>query len=176
MTNPAILDALQRAETFMEGFDDDDQQENIADHLRAIRNAISILSVQVQDADGLSQWEGWDGSRGFWSQTKHRDAVMHAMFRGPWSMEDAATLLGFIDRTWPKVTAQQTEAIASEPPSKVHDVAALADDIERLEVDYNISEFYGLADWAAFRAGIAKGRAAAAELVRTRAPGNLGGK
>lgn len=91
-------------------------------------------------------------------------------------MEDAATLLGFIDRTWPKVTAQQTEAIASEPPSKVHDVAALADDIERLEVDYNISEFYGLADWAAFRAGIAKGRAAAAELVRTRAPGNLGGK
>lgn len=55
---------------------------------------------------GLSEWEGWDKSRDFWSETKHRDAVMYAMFRGPWSMEDAATLLGFIDRTWPKAAAK----------------------------------------------------------------------
>lgn len=65
----------------------------------------AALSAQVQDVAGLSVWEGWDKSRDFWSETKHKDAVMHAMFRGPWSMEDAAMLLGFIDRTWPKPTA-----------------------------------------------------------------------
>jgi hypothetical protein len=62
-------------------------------------------SAQVQDVAGLSVWEGWDKSRDFWSETKHRDAVMSAMFRGPWSMEDAATLLGFIERTWSKAPA-----------------------------------------------------------------------
>ncbi|WCK01060.1 hypothetical protein [Agrobacterium tumefaciens] len=45
MSNQLILDALQRAETFMEGFEDDNQQENIADNLEAVRNAISILSA-----------------------------------------------------------------------------------------------------------------------------------
>lgn len=54
--------------------------------------------------------------------------------------------------------------------AQAQEVAALADDIEKLNVDYNISEFYGLSDWAAFAAGVAKGRAAAAELVRIKAP------
>lgn len=67
------------------------------------------LRPQEPNVTGLSQWEGWDASRGFWSQTKHRDAVMHAMFRGPWSMEDAATLLGFIDRTWPRAPKKEEE-------------------------------------------------------------------
>lgn len=75
-----------------------------ADYEARIRSA---LSVPAQDVVGLSQWEGWDKSRGFWSETKHRDAVMFAMFRGPWSMEDAAMLLGFIDTTWPKLPAKQ---------------------------------------------------------------------
>jgi hypothetical protein len=67
----------------------------------------SALSAQVQDVAGLSEWQGWDSSRDYWSRTKHRDEVMGAMFRGPWSMEDAATLLGFIDRTWPAAPAKQ---------------------------------------------------------------------
>ncbi|MFK0336820.1 MazG-like family protein [Agrobacterium deltaense] len=70
------------------------------------KNELVTTLRLVTDVTGLSQWEGWDKSRDFWSETKHRDAVMYAMFRGPWSMEDAATLLGFIDRTWPKVTAK----------------------------------------------------------------------
>lgn len=69
----------------------------------------TALAPQEQDMVGLSPWEGWDWSRGFWSQTKHRDAVMHAMFRGPWSVEDANTLLGFIDRTWPKTPTKREE-------------------------------------------------------------------
>ena len=75
------------------------------DLIPAYEKLSAALSAQVQDVAGLSVWEGWDKSRDFWSETKHKDAVMHAMFRGPWSMEDAAMLLGFIDRTWPKPTA-----------------------------------------------------------------------
>lgn len=75
----------------------------------AAKATLRALSAQVQDVAGLSVWEGWDKSRDFWSETKHRDEVMYAMFRGPWSMEDAAMLLGFIDRTWPKTPAANLE-------------------------------------------------------------------
>jgi|GEM_PF-4874128 len=61
-------------------------------------------------------------------------------------------------------------ALEAALSAQMQDMASMADDIEKLDVDYNISEFYGLSDWAAFAAGIAKGRAAAAELVRTKAP------
>lgn len=50
--------------------------------------------------DGLSAWEGWDRSRGDWSESKHKDDVLEALFRAPWSIEDAAAMIGFIDRTW----------------------------------------------------------------------------
>ncbi len=58
--------------------------------------------------------------------------------------------------------------VPKEPTDEM--LRALADDIEKLHVDYNISEFYGLSDWAAFAAGVAKGRRAAAELIRAKAP------
>ena len=50
--------------------------------------------------DGLSEWDGWDQSRHPWGETKHKDAVLDALFRGPWSAEDADALIGFIDRNW----------------------------------------------------------------------------
>lgn len=59
--------------------------------------------------DGLSEWEGWDRSRGDWSASKHKDAVLWALFDGAWSIEDAAALIGFIDRTWTKRPAAPTE-------------------------------------------------------------------
>ncbi len=45
---------------------------------------------------------------------------------------------------------------------------ALADEIKKLEVSYHVVECIGLADWAAFEAGIAKGLEAAAEKVSAR--------
>ena len=52
------------------------------------------------DKAGLSEWAGWDQAREPWGEIKHKDAVLEALFRGPWSVEDAAALIGFIDRTW----------------------------------------------------------------------------
>ena len=49
---------------------------------------------------GLSQWSGWDQSRLPWSECKHKDAVLEALFLGPWSVEDAACLTDFIERMW----------------------------------------------------------------------------
>ncbi|MNE35368.1 hypothetical protein D3C80_1291230 [compost metagenome] len=43
---------------------------------------------------------------------------------------------------------------------------SIADEIEKLEVSYHVGDCLGLADWAAFEAGIAKGLKAAAEKVR----------
>lgn len=54
--------------------------------------------------------------------------------------------------------------------AQLQDATSLADDIEKLDIEYDVGEFYGLSDWAAFVAGVAKGRAAAAELVRAKAP------
>lgn len=45
------------------------------------------------------------------------------------------------------------------------DAYALADAINKLEVAYSVAECVGLADWAAFEAGITKGLQAAAEKV-----------
>ena len=41
-----------------------------------------------------------------------------------------------------------------------------AEEIEKLKVEYNIADFFGLADWATFEAGISKGLKAAADFVR----------
>lgn len=48
----------------------------------------------------LSEWAGWDQSNMPWSQAQHQDAVCAAVFGPTWSMEDAAALIGFIDKTW----------------------------------------------------------------------------
>lgn len=41
-----------------------------------------------------------------------------------------------------------------------------AEEIEKLEVEYNVADFLGLADWATFEAGVSKGLKAAADFVR----------
>ncbi|WP_421446317.1 hypothetical protein [Agrobacterium tumefaciens] len=51
------------------------------------------------------------------------------------------------------------------PPSPSVAVKALADEIKKLGVSYHVGECMGLADWAAFEAGITKGLEAAAEKV-----------
>lgn len=62
----------------------------------------AALSTEPGEAEGLSEWCGWDQSRPPWGECKHKDAVLEALFRAPWSVEDAATLIGFIERTWPR--------------------------------------------------------------------------
>lgn len=47
-----------------------------------------------------SEWSGWDQSNLPWSQAKHQDAVCAAIFGPTWAMEDAAALIGFINKTW----------------------------------------------------------------------------
>lgn len=59
-----------------------------------------LPKAPIEPEAGLSEWAGWDQSRYPWGETKHKDAVLEALFRGPWSVEDAAALIGFIDRTW----------------------------------------------------------------------------
>lgn len=56
----------------------------------------------------LSEWSGWDQSNLPWSQAKHQDAVCRAVFGPTWAMEDAAALIGFINRTWR--TASKTKS------------------------------------------------------------------
>lgn len=73
----------------------------ILDYEKSIEEARAALSGSGSGwRDGLSTWAGWDQSREPWGETKHKDAVLEAMFRGPWSAEDADALIGFIDRTW----------------------------------------------------------------------------
>lgn len=76
--------------------------EHIARALLAARaDGMEIAAGETRDMrPGLSAWEGWDQSRLPWSECKHKDAVLEALFEGPWSMEDADALIGFIDRTW----------------------------------------------------------------------------
>lgn len=62
---------------------------------------VMLLTGEVPELDGLSPWCGWDQSRLPWSDAKHKDEVCEAVFRAPWSVEDAAMLIGFIERTWP---------------------------------------------------------------------------
>ena len=70
----------------------------------ALRNALPELLKAVEEAtpskEGLSPWPGWDSSRDPWSQSKHQDQVCRAVFGDTWSMEDAHTLISFINRTW----------------------------------------------------------------------------
>lgn len=68
---------------------------------------VVLSSSPVGEMDGLSEWAGWDQARYPWGGAKHKDAVLEALFRGPWSVEDAAALLGFIDRTWTKRPSSQ---------------------------------------------------------------------
>jgi hypothetical protein len=58
---------------------------------------------------GLSEWSGWDRSNLPWSQAKHKDALCYAAFGPTWSMEDAAVLISFIERTWRPVTSNTDE-------------------------------------------------------------------
>ncbi|WP_353641363.1 hypothetical protein [Mesorhizobium sp. WSM2239] len=67
-----------------------------------VRPLYAALPLANAVADGLSDWAGWDRSRGDWSEAKHKDAVCEALFREPWSVEDAHELLTFIERTWTK--------------------------------------------------------------------------
>lgn len=69
----------------------------------------AALSAQVQDVAGLSKWQGWDKSNLPWSEAKHKDAVCYAAFGEAWSMNDAAALIGFIDRTWTAAPAAKLE-------------------------------------------------------------------
>ena len=55
---------------------------------------------------GLSPWSGWDRSKLPWSESKHKDRVCAAVFGPTWSMEDAATLIEFIEQTWPAAQAE----------------------------------------------------------------------
>lgn len=55
---------------------------------------------EVRGASGLSAWPGWDASHLPWSAASHQNRVCNAVFGGHWSMEDAATLIGFIEKTW----------------------------------------------------------------------------
>jgi len=57
------------------------------------------------DADGLSEWDGWDQSNLPWSHCHHQDEVCRALFGPTWSMEDAYVLIQFIEQTWPKRTS-----------------------------------------------------------------------
>lgn len=77
---------------------------------RAMRAALEAAAVLSQpEAEGLSPWMGWDQARPPWGECKHKDAVLAALFRAPWSVEDAATLIGFIERTWPRATPLTVE-------------------------------------------------------------------
>jgi hypothetical protein len=66
----------------------------------AARPAAPSLSTSAGGAAGLSVWSGWDKSDLPWTEAKHKDAVCRAVFGPTWSMEDAETLIGFIDLTW----------------------------------------------------------------------------
>jgi len=80
------------------------------DYVSAIsRSVASALSAQVQDVAGLSAWQGWDQSRMPWSEAKHKDAVCYAAFGEAWSMNDAAALIGFIERTWTAAPAAKQD-------------------------------------------------------------------
>lgn len=65
----------------------------------AVIAALPVPSLQ-QHMPSLSKWSGWDQSNLPWSEAKHKDAVCYAAFGETWSMEDAETLIAFIDRTW----------------------------------------------------------------------------
>ncbi|MBN7804848.1 hypothetical protein JZX86_05655 [Agrobacterium rosae] len=69
----------------------------------------SALSAHSNDVAGLSEWQGWDKSRMPWSESKHKDAVCRAAFGEAWSMNDAAALIGFIERTWTAAPAAKQE-------------------------------------------------------------------
>lgn len=64
-------------------------------------SAIRAACQTGPSLEGLSEWDGWDQERLPWSESNHKDEVLQALFRAPWSMEDAEALIGFIDRTWP---------------------------------------------------------------------------
>lgn len=64
----------------------------------ATRAALSDIGTPMS----LSPWAGWDQSRLPWSEAKHKDAVCYAAFGETWAMEDADTLISFIERTWPR--------------------------------------------------------------------------
>jgi hypothetical protein len=73
----------------------------------ALEEALNIADAALAaalstEAEGMSPWMGWDQARPPWGECKHKDAVLEALFRAPWSVEDAATLIGFIERTWPR--------------------------------------------------------------------------
>ncbi|MER9471022.1 hypothetical protein [Mesorhizobium sp. M0520] len=74
-----------------------------------------LPKAPIEPGEGLSEWSGWDQSRYPWGETKHKDAVLEALFRGPWSVEDAAALIGFIDRTWTRRPTAGRAALQQEP-------------------------------------------------------------
>ncbi len=76
----------------------------------ALSRVLPALSAQVQDVAGLSKWQGWDKSNLPWSEAKHKDAVCYAAFGEAWSMNDAAALIGFIERTWTAAPDAKQEA------------------------------------------------------------------
>lgn len=72
-----------------------------AERAEALTTATAVaVPGMVEVPEGLSKWSGWDQSRMPWSESKHKDEVLEALFRAPWSVEDSAALIGFIDRTW----------------------------------------------------------------------------
>jgi len=71
--------------------------------------AMAAAALSQPEAEGLSPWMGWDQARPPWGECKHKDAVLEALFRAPWSVEDAATLVSFIERTWPRATTLTVE-------------------------------------------------------------------
>ncbi|KQV33163.1 hypothetical protein ASE37_19065 [Rhizobium sp. Root268] len=65
------------------------------------------LGPTSSETAGLTAWAGWDQSDLPWSEAKHKDRVCYAAFGDTLSMEDAAALIGFIDRTWPRAAATE---------------------------------------------------------------------
>lgn len=86
----------------------DDEIKRLASDYNAIIEP--LYAAPATPVEGLSEWCGWDQSNLPWSESHHKDDVLAALFRGPWSVEDAATLIGFIDSTWTRAAALSQEA------------------------------------------------------------------
>lgn len=93
--------AWDKAEEVMDGHFPEIQFDIARALIAARAEGMEMAAGEARDMrPGLSAWEGWDQSRLPWSECKHKDAVLEALFERPWSMEDADALIGFIDRTW----------------------------------------------------------------------------
>lgn len=69
-------------------------------HYAGMKHIFGPGQLEHWNQPTLSEWSGWDKSNDPWSASKHQDAVCAAVFGSTWAMDDAAALIGFIDKTW----------------------------------------------------------------------------